>query len=173
MTYARKLTCNIVNHFVGIHFRISVLTLLCNNIDPCISLALGHLAVLYYISQCVVIRSVALAMEQQQKWEMPFFDLSLCAFSLTSAIESEHPAGASGVSSHFFHFWVVMGRGCFTQFTLIFFSPRRAISNAIPIIFFLLRRRGCWWDMSSCFNIFFFPSLSESQRNFIIPSSNE
>ena len=56
---------------------------------------------------CVVIRSVVVVMTTahfpSQKREMPFW--SLCAFSLTSAIESGHPAGASGVSPIFLFYF--------------------------------------------------------------------
>ena len=141
---------------------------------------------------CVVIRSVVVVMTTahfpSQKREMPFW--SLCAFSLTSAIESGHPAGASGVSPiflfyfFFVHFWVVCvwGGGCFTRFTLIFFSPRRAIqcnSNHFRFLSFFcvpfgLVASGKEEDVDgTCHLVSTFFSISlESQGNFIIPSSS-
>ena len=126
---------------------------------------------------CVVIRSVVVVMTTahfpSQKREMPFW--CLCAFSLTSAIESGHPAGASGVSPIFYfifffvHFWVVCvcGGGVFhpIHFDFLFSETRHPMQfQSFSFSFFLLcsiwfgslwKRRGCWWDMSSCFNIFF------------------
>lgn len=95
----------------------------------------------YYTSQCVVIRSAAhipWSDNNTKKGNAILIFFSLCAFSLTSAIESGHiQQEHQEFSSHFsVHFWVVMGGWMFHPIHFDFlFSPRRAISNAIPIIF--------------------------------------